>query len=434
MSGMTELKKALLSTDAAPLIGVDIDSMLNEELLKIQPLTELLPVVPAGAKTHEYNLRTSHPLAWFEGEASGANNKNSSYQRKSVMLKIARIWGEVTGFTQAVSEKFIDALASELTGSLEGMSNLIEYGALWGASNDIGFSGDAYQFSGIIPNVLANATSNVIDGGGNKIELAELDVAINKISRFRQTRNDPRMFFMGQQMRQVVDGLQTKIQLPLSGATLLDGRVTMAAYGSTPIFESDFLVPEDTSSSPTVSGSIAAGGALADGTYQYKISSVTIYGEQVAGTASGNVVAATTNKKGELTWTGDNAAVSYMIWRKLGAGDFQLLDIIPALTYNASGEITGKVETYTDDGSRTVKAVKPLASGEQNIVIANMNPERGAAFLGLVDDMGQRVDSLVSFVELARTKDAYAYMLKSYFALRMKYANLFAVLRHVKLS
>jgi hypothetical protein len=207
----------------------------------------------------------------------------------------------------------------------------------------------------------------------------------------------------------------------------------MGSYAGQPILETDYLVPEGTTSSPAVTATPAAGGTLADDEYFYVISSVTMFGEQVKGTEDSGITA-TTNNSNDLSWTADADAVLYLIWRGLATGVHQLLDIIPALTYDSAGTVNGAVATYTDDGSRTPIAVKPLASGEQNIAIVDLNPDRGAAFIGKVDDMGRPIDRLVSFVELARVKDTFDYMLKSYLAARLIHPNLIALIRHAKLA
>jgi hypothetical protein len=432
---LSELKKALTTTGSGEaLLPYDLDSVLHEELLKLQPLAQLLSVIQAEGKTHEYRVKTSHPMAWFEGETTGPNYQNGAYQRKTVQLKIQRIWGSVTGFAQAVDEKFINALAEELSGSLEGMSNLFEYGVMHGCADDVGFTGDALQFTGLVPRLFALAPTNVVDAGGQKVTLDMLDQAMAKAAMYRQTRNDPKLWFMGLRMKQVVDGLQTKVQLPLTTAELADGKIVMDAYAKAPIYETDYLVPEDTTTSPAVSAAAAAGGNMPAATWNYRLSSVTMFGEQVGGTASSNVTTDTTNKKVNLTWTPDANAKLYMVWRKQGAGAWQLLDIIAALTYDGDGKVNGTVATYTDDGSKTAKAVKPLESGEQQILLADINPNRGLAFVGMIDDMGRPIDRLVSFVELARVKDSFDYMLKSYLTARVLYPNLASIVRHVKLS
>lgn len=436
MGQSTELRKALETTGTgANLLPYDLDPVLHEELLKQQPLVEILPVEQAKGLNHEYRLRTAHPQGWFEGETTGANNQNNTYTSKSVKMKIARIWGSVTGFAQAMDEAFVDALAQELEGSVEGMSNVIEYGALWGSSDEFGFTGDAYQFTGLIPRIFNDAVANVIDAGGNKVTLDDLDLAIAKASAFRNLRKDPALWMMGTRMRQAVDGLQTRVQIPLTSVELMDGKIEMAAYDRKPIFETDYLVPEDTTTSPTAGGAIGAGGSLPAGDYVYRISSVTITGEQVAGTASGTITSAASNNLANLTWTADANAKAYMIWRQFGgSGDFNLVDIINAKTYNGDGSLAGNRTTYTDDGSRTLKVVKPLEAGEQNILLLNRAPSRGVAMLGKIDDMGRPVNSLVSFVELARIKDTYDYMLKSYLGMKIVYPNVHAIVRHVKVA
>lgn len=433
---LSELKKALTTTgDGAAYLPYDLDSVLHEELLRLQPLAQILGVGQAEGKTHEYNVKTSHPMGWFEGETTPANYQNGAAARRSVQLKIMRQWGEVAGFAQKVDEKFINALAEEITGAVEGMANVMEYGAMFGTAGDVGFTGDAYQYSGILPRIFSYAPNNVIDAGGDKITLADLDAAIAKVANYRQVRNDPRLWLMSLQMKQVTDGLQTKVQLPLTQAQLADGNIVMDAYAKAAILETPMLAPnEEGTPSPACTGVIASGGALPDGTYNYRISSVSAFGEKVAGTASANVVAATTNKQANLTWTADPDAKLYFIWRRLGAGAYALIDIIAAKTYDSAGTVNGNVEAYSDTGRTAIAKVKPLETGEQQILLMNVNPARGASFIGMVDDMGTQVGTMLSYVELARTKDTYPFMLKSYHALKLIYPNLFSVIRHAKLA
>lgn len=432
-AGGSELQKALLnSTTGASLIPYDLDPVLHEELLKLQPLAQLMEIQQANGKTHEYNVRTAHPNAWFEGENTPANPLASTYQRKTVALKIQRIWGGVTGFQQAVSAEFIDSLSTELEGSLEGMANLMEYGALWGSANDIGFTGDAYQYSGILPRLLAYAPSVVVDAGGDKISLDDLDNAIANVSGHRGVDGDQKLWLMSTRMRQIVDGLQTKVQIPLTSAVLADGKIVMKAYGDIPIYESGFISPTSPTTSPTVAAAAGGGtGTLPTDEYFYAISSVTRFGEQVAGTEGSASITGPDDIA--LTWTADANAVAYMIWRGLTTGVLYLLDIIPALTYDAAGTVNGSVATYTDNGSRTPSTIiKPLKANEHSIVLANLNPDRGAAFLGRIDDNGRPADRLFRYVPLAQVKDSYDYMLKGYMALKLVHPNLVTMIRHAK--
>ena len=434
MGGTTvNLKKALLTSSATALLPYDLEPTLHEELIAMQPLLQLINLDQASAKTHEYSLRTAHPQGWFEGESTPANPLASTYVRKSVVLKIGRIWGGVTGFARSVDERFIDALSAELEGSLQGMSDLLEYSILFGCATDItAYTGDAYQTTGLLP-IIFNAGTNLVDGGSNKIDLADLDSALALAKNYRQVRNDPYMWFMSMKMKQVVDGLQTKVQLPLQSVTLPDGKIEMAAYGGAPIFETNYTQPGTTS--PATVSALAAGGSLPDTiAYTHQISSVTYNGECIAGAAGTQRTTGGGNNKINLTWTHDDNANLYIIWRKTASGTYNLLDIVAARTYDAAGTVNGNVEAYSDAGAKTENsAVHPLVTGEEQIVLANRHSTRGINLLGKVDDMGRQLENFLTYVELARTKDTYDYMLKAYFAFLTRYANLHAVIRHVKL-
>lgn len=433
-----ELRKALTtsSESGAALLPYDLENFLNEELLEIQPLAVLLEVLPAKSLMHEYTVRTSHPQGWFEGETTPANPLNSTYKQKFTQLKIQRIWGSVPGFQQALSEGFIDALEAELRGSLEGMSNVLEYGCMWGASDDLGFSGDAYQYSGLFAHLAANAEENIISAGGAKISLDAMDEVVATVTRYRGVEADSKLWLMGLRMKQVLDGLQTKVSIPLTNSELADGKITMRNYADIPINPTAYTVPASVSTSPAdLAGTAAAGGTLAAGSYTYRISSVTVMGEQEASAASSAVVLADANKKVNLAWTKDPNAKLYYIWRQKATAGWQLIDIVPALTYSADGVVNGAIETYVDDGSKTPRNIKPLEAGEQNIFLANRHRDRGVQFLGKVDSMGTPMDNLFSYVELALVKDTYDYMLKGYLGFRVKYPNTAgAILRNVKLK
>lgn len=430
----TEINKALTSASAAVLIPEDLDPALKEELLNLMPLLELMSIGTAEGKTHEFNVQTSHPNGWFEGESAVANNQNGTYARKTVQMKIIRIWGEVTGFAQRVTAKFINALEKEIMNSLEGMADALEFMLWFGVSDEFDWTGDAYQASGILPIVYSEAPENVHDNAGAVITLPVLDDLIYDVTRYRGVRNDPRLFLMSPRMKLKVDGLQTKVQLPLSNAELLDGRLTMRAYGDTPIYESWHMAPQATSTSPAVtSATPASGGSFAAADYDWRIASVTMDGEQVAGTAVG-ATTLTLNQKATLAWTADANAYSYMIFRQDGGtGDFKLIDIIAAKTYDGVGNVTGTVASYEDTGAKVGQSqITPLEAGEQIIAMVNINPDRCLSLYNLPDDMGEGVGNFMNFVELARTKDAYAYFIKTYVAPRVVHPNLISVLRNVK--
>ena len=283
----TALRKALETTgDGAALLPYDLESYLGEELMKVQPLAELIPVLQAEIKTHEYNLKTSHPMGWFEGESTPANFKNGTYARKSTMLKIQRIWGSVTGFARSMDEAFIDAFTEELNGSLQGMADIFEFGILYACSGDTAslvMPSSTAVFSPTWPPVPLPTSSMLVVKRSPWPTWMQL---LRKLGAFRQSRNDPKLWMMVLQMKQIVDGLQTKIQIPLTSTVLNDGQITMANYANSPIFETDYVAPEAVSTSPADLAGVAACRWSLNASVKYRIASVTAFGEQVAGSAS----------------------------------------------------------------------------------------------------------------------------------------------------
>jgi len=246
---------------------------------------------------------------------------------------------------------------------------------------------------------------------------------------------DPKFFTMAGNMKTVVDGLQTKVQMLVSSAELFDGKFTMGTYDGLPIFKTN-MVKSGTSGVTGLGAADGGGsgtGALNE-VYGYRVASVTFEGEQVA--VAEETVTPTADHEVDVTWTADADAYAYMIFREptTGAAGHKLVDIIPAKTYDSAGTVNGVVELWVDtDFSVEIAEVEPLETGEQIILLSNASNRNGASYLGMVDSMGVAVDSMVSYVPLARTKDSYDFMLKSYLTMKIVNPALFAVLRNVKI-
>jgi hypothetical protein len=432
----TMLRKALTSADTANLRSEDLDPVLHEELVEKQPLLSLFDVEAASGKVHEFRKISSHPKGWFEGESTPANAREGSYSRETVQLKILRNWGEVTGFNQAVTAKDLDILALEIDLSLQGLADIIEWSTLYGVADDEDFTGDPYMYTGLLAKIYSDASANVVDGGGNKLTLAELDSMLDLID-YRGTEGDPKFFIMSNAMKQISDGLQTQVQMNIQSAQLFDGKITMGTYDGIPIFKTNMVKSSDSG----VTGLAAANGTnvtsgAANAEYGYRVSSITFAGEQVA--VAEAAVTPTANYSVVLSWTADADAYAYMIWREPAAGGgHDLRDIIPAKTYDSAGTVSGNVTGYTDtdfSASSVNEYVQCLETGEQMIILANASNRNGASYMGMVDSMGASISSMVSYVPLARTKDSYDFMLKSYLAMKIVNPLLFSVLRHVKLA
>lgn len=435
---MNELRKALLSMETSStgevLSPEDLEPILVEYLGRQMPLWNFIPKAEAFGKSHEFNVRTDIPSANFEGELTGQNASSSKYERRSVQLKIIRQWGGVSGFTQTMSQRFINSLEAELVGSVEAMANTIEYGLTYG--NDA----DPYQFNGLDTFITRDATaSKSINNGGNVLSvggsgsLDHLDAMIDQVETYRGTLSDQKIFLMTPQMISYVSGLQTRINREVQTVEF-EGGFRMATYRGIPLYPSGFLKPLATTTSPTVTATAAAGGTMEDGTYYYAISSVSTFGEQVVGTAD-NASTATTNNSVKLTWTPDPSANLYKIWRGSSndPDDMQLLTVISAKTRDTDGSVNGNVAEFIDDGSYDpIPSVQPLADGEETVFLANISDANGIKMLGKINVMGEPVANWLSYVPLATRKSALEYFLEAFMAVQVPYPTLHAVARRIK--
>ena len=433
----TMLRKALTSADSSDLRSEDLDPILHEELVEKQPLLSLFDVEQAKGKTHEYRKIASHPKGWFEGESTPANAKKGTYSRETVQLKIMRNWGEVTGFNQAVTAADLDMLAQEIDLSVQGLADMIEWSTLFGVADDYDWTGDAYQYSGLLPTIYSEYSSHVHDAGGT-ITLADLDTMIDDID-YRGTEGDPKFLLMANNMKQKIDGLQTKVNIDIQSAQLFDGRITMGTYDGLPIFKTNMLKPGTSAVTglATALGTNVTSAAL-NTEYGYRVASVTFDGECVA--CAEATITPTANYSVVLTWTADDDAYSYMIFRESAAGGegHALVDIIAAKSYDSAGTVDGTIETWTDTDFTLLTSytgeVVATETGEHTILLANSSNRNGASYLGMIDSMGVSMENLLSYVPLARTKDSYDFMLKSYLAMKIVNPALFSVIRNVTVT
>lgn len=428
---MSALEKALATTSASgtALLPEALEPVIIEYLSRNMPLWGMIGKGQADSKTHEYTKRTGTAGAWVEGEATAQSVTSSTYARESVQLKVLRSWGSVTGFQQAMSERFVNALDEEIHGSVLGFADLLEYMMLWG--NDV----DTYQFNGFDTFIQEDSTAssdNVFDLDA-AVTLTHLDNMIDAAETYRGTQRDMKAFIASQQMISRITGLQTKIQRSVQQVEF-EGGFRMETYRGIPLVPSGFVRPAATTTSPAVTATAAAGGSLADDEYFYRIASVTMYGEQLIGDED-SATTATTNNSVDLTWTADANAKLYKIYRgtTAGADNLDLLTTIAAKTYDSSGAVTGNVASWSDEGTLTADTSQvPLSSGEENLFLVNLNPTRGSELVGKVGPYGDPINEFITYTELARTKSTFDYMLEAYAALKVPYPQLHAVARRAR--
>jgi hypothetical protein len=445
MDYKSQLKKALTASSASgtALIPEDLEPLIRANLLELSPLTSMIPVIRADGNIHRVVRRTAHNSnAWFEGEMTDASYSQSTYARRSVEMKILRTHGQASDFQVSAARSFTDVMADEIESATEGLADLFEYSTLWGVSDDVGFTGDAYQYTGLYGWLLNDAAAtNVIDSDA-VITLTNLDNMLDiTMNKYRNVRDMQWVFIMSPQMNSKVTGLQTLIRRAVPTITF-EGGFEMETYRGVPILKSGFVRPASTTTSPAVTAAVAGTGggfALGDGLYRYKIASVTLYGEQLAGTADSDTVTTATHDTVDLTWTADANAKLYAIYRTLaGEADdddnYDLIDVIAAKTYNSDGSVNTDVDSYSDTGLTGKSEVHPLESGEEVIFLAAIGQRQGMARPVLTPELGEPMDALVNYVPLVETTDSMQFRLKSYHAVQVPWGSLQGVIRRAKLA
>jgi hypothetical protein len=268
------------------------------------------------------------------------------------------------------------------------------------------------------------------------VTLSDLDTALDVAENYRGTQRDRKVFVMSNSMISKVSALQTLVQRNVPEVEF-EGGFRMATYRGVPLVPSSFTAPASTTTSPTPTATASSGGSLTDATtYYYRISSVTMYGEQLVG-GEGSATAASPNLTIDLSWTADSNAKLYKIWRGTSSGvaNMQLLTVIAAKTYDSSGAVSGSVTSFSDDGSYTANSnITPLTTGGEVIFLVNLDERRGLTFKSLISELGEPVDNLLRYVELARTKSAYEYLIETFGAVQVPWAKLHYQIRGVKPS
>lgn len=434
----TELRKALdstVSTTGSYLIPEDLERLIRGVLLNLSPLTRMVPMVRANGNIHEIVRRKTLPRGRFEGENPTPTYEDATYDRRQVRIKILRGHGQVTDFLQSAARTFTDVMMDEIMASVEGFADVLEFATMYATSDELAFTGDAKMYPGWYPWLLNDAwASNVIDADG-VIELTDLDAALNASKRkFRQTQNDPYVWLASNAMIDKISGLQTRIQRQVPQINF-EGNFIMSTYSGVPILPSSFVEPASTTTSPAVTGETSGtGGSLGADTYYYKIASITHYGEQIAGTASGALPVGASGTAA-FAWAADTNALLYAVYRSdtTDADDsYKLIDIINALTYT-SDKPSGYRVSYTDNGTKTaMTTVHPLAAGESILALVNLNQERGLSRVMLQPTLGDPVDEILRYVKVTENTDTHQWRLKTYHAIQVPWGNVHAVIRRAK--
>jgi len=399
-----DIRKALdtTSTSGQALVPESLSPVIVEYAKKLSPLVGLLKWRQAEGRTHEFVRRTGLPTAGPEGDAATTPSSQSTYERASVQLKIIRTRGGVTGFQQAASSAFVDALQREINGATQAQTYAIEQQLLWGDS-----SADSYQLDGL--DVALSSNVFVVNG---EITLSLLDDMIDAV-RDAGAARDRLVFLMSNKMLSKVSSLHMGYLQREIESIEIPGGYRLRSYRGIPIVETTFLRPR--ASLDGVSVSAQAGGSLEAGTYRVRVSAVTMDGETVASSSQAVTVAA--NDKIVIDWSGVNVegALLYKVYMTDvdGAEGTEVFQkAFPARTYDSSGTVTGST-TSGEITEYTSNTLPPLDSGDENVYLLDLNPEQGleGVYLG---------SEIINYIPLAKTGDCQEFILASYIALAVK--------------
>ena len=436
---MDTLNKALqTASSTSTLYQTDLAPQIYDILLKTLPMISIFGPEQAQGPVHQFRKRTALPTAWAQGELSDPDFRTASYSLTSVPLKIVRSWNGVSSFAQTLTQRWVDQYQEALGTSVEGLANTLEFMFLHGSVND------SYQFDGLhsiiakdtVAGTDYNVGGNVMNLANASLQLSDLDNMIDRMKAYRNGNQDQHVIIASRNMISRISGLQTRVQRFVTPIEF-EGGFRMESYRGVALLPSDIVQPTAGATSPALSGSITSGGSLAAATYYYAIASITINGEQLPSAATSGITSASTNNTAALTWTADTNAKLYRIFRGTTNTIANMVEIatIPALTYDANGNITGAVAAYNDTGATTPTAVKPLATGGEILVGANVSKnERGNRVLGAVSVLGEKMDNWLSYVPLATTNGAFRFMLEMFTALKVPYPTANIVVRNAKPS
>lgn len=349
----------------------------------------------------------------------------------------------MSNFQRSAAMSFTDSLEREIEASVEGFREAAEFLSIWGASDDtdIGFTGDAYQYSGIYPWILADAHStNVVDMDTTVNLNTTLDAMLDAtMFKYQGLQGGKWLFMASPAMISKIGSLQTLIRRNVERVEF-EGGFTMDTYRGVPILPSGFVAPTSTSASVTGLSASAGGTGSTSGTYRWKVAAITLYGEQVASATAAATLSSNTTST--LTWTYNSSAKSYAIYRTEASDaddddNYDLIDIISAYSYSSGVPSINTSPSYADTFTKTAKTnVHPLGSGEECIFLAYLDQNYGAALAVLPPLLGDAlggdpVKNLIRFQEITANTSSFQFRLESFHALQVPNASTCAVARRV---
>ena len=409
------IQKALDTVAGSALIPEQLNPVLSELAVKLNPLLAMMDKHLIEGDTYKFNQRTAFPSTpSVTGEKATTVSGQSAYNRESVDLKVLRQKGGVTGFQKSASRGFINSLKTEIVGSTEKLAYDAENSLLW-----LDADADQYQFSGFEPQLPLTSKFDAI----GTITLSALDQMLDRVI-LKGGRGDKFAWVMSVTMLSKISALQTQIRQELKEMEVAGGW-RLSSYRRVPIIESAFCSPPSTMSASTATK--AAGGSLADDEWFYRVAAVTSEGETIASDTDSDTTSASDNSV-TVAWSAFPDAHLYKIFRGTVTGEETLLITIAARIYDADGNVTGTVTDYVDDGSAGAPdgQTKPLSLvgnvNDESIFLVDLHPDKGSQMPYTNENATMK--QIITFEDLAKVDDKQEYLIKSYLALAVRNQNL----------
>lgn len=433
-----------LTTDTGvggALIPEKLEEVITNTVVRLVPELQLPTLQFDNQKTHEFNKLIAIPGAGSAmGEGATTPTRNSQTQRDSVVLKVMRRKGAVTGFMIETSAKYIDSVSYEAETHVQAFGNDLRTYLIWGNKD-----ADAYSFDGLDKFIATNRTT--LTTGKVQTNLKVLDDLIDKSNR-KQGNAHKRVFLMSPELNSQLTRLYTNVrdnrEAQRNGTRIeeISGGYRFESYRGIPIIETTATRP--TAQMTTVGIAAAgAGGAITDDQYFFVVAPVTWDGEQ-AGSAEVNVTT-TSNDTITLSWTAYPDALYYKIYSGLATGqaNLALTRVISAFTYDGNGTPTGNVTSYVFTADPAVDASVPSHMATDQYLAWNSGKPEEALFFWDLDEYqglgkmaytngdGSRFRNLISYKPLAQTDDFEPFLLKTYCALVPSFEATSGVIRNI---
>lgn len=419
-------------TPITPLVSQKLEKIITNTMVRLSPELAVIQQEYDPQKYHEFNRLTALPRAdGFMGESATTPTYNAQYVRDNVELKVLRRKGAVTNFLQDASKNYIDASAAEMENHLQAHAYDMIAGLLYGNKN-----ANKYSIDGIDSLVKTYRWQNAI-GGVVPNSLKFLDDMLDA-NMLKQGANHKKCFLMSPGMQSLVSRLLTNVRLQQATSAgvaevSIEGGWRLESYRNVPILPVSSMN----------SGARKMGNVTGTGTGLYVVVSVITYdGESLASTET------QCGTTGTLAWTPEQGAFLYKIYTGTSSGNYKLVAVVPATTFDGVGTIQAEVAgvTFGSDASLpnptitltapsgitssvVVNTVDPNGNGKdlplvstggvasEQVVLWDLDKYQGLGKVPYTNSGGDRFQGLVTMLPLAVTDDFLPFLIRSYFAL-----------------